>query len=171
MILLASKSASRRAMLAAAGVEFEVRPAAIDERALEAELVDARPAEGEWDRTRIEQVVTNLLSNAFKYGAGRPIHVEVGLQGKMAVLTVRDEGIGIPIEDQSRIFGPFERAVSERHYTGFGVGLWVAQQVVEAHGGSIHVVSAPSRGTTFRVWLPSGPAPRGGRSRHDESAT
>jgi signal transduction histidine kinase len=77
-------------------------------------------------------------------------------------MEVRDDGIGIPIEDQARIFGPFERAVSEKHYSGFGVGLWVVQQIVEAHGGSIHVVSAPSRGTTIRVRLPCGPlAPRG----------
>jgi signal transduction histidine kinase len=118
---------------------------------------DLRPVEGFWDRPRIEQIVHNLLTNAFQYGAGKPVHVAVGPRGprsEMAVLTVRDEGIGIAPDDQPRIFGPFQRAVSESSYSGFGVGLWVVQQIAEAHGGSVRVESAPDLGATFTVWLP-----------------
>jgi signal transduction histidine kinase len=109
---------------------------------------------GRWDPMRLEQVLTNLLSNAMKYGAGKPIHVEVAAAGGQALLTVRDEGIGIAPEDQRRIFQRFERAVSERHYGGFGLGLWICRQVVEAMGGSIDVQSALGAGATFTVRLP-----------------
>jgi signal transduction histidine kinase len=68
--------------------------------------------------------------------------------------TVRDQGIGIAAGDQGRIFGPFERGVSERHYSGFGVGLWIVQQIAEAHGGSVIVESEPGRGAAFTVRLP-----------------
>jgi signal transduction histidine kinase len=116
--------------------------------------LNLQSVDGEWDRARIDQIVANLLANAFKFGAGKAVWIAVDRRGEMAVLTVSDKGIGIPVEDQTRIFGPFERAVSERHYSGFGVGLWIVQQIVEAHGGSIDVESAPGRGATFRVWLP-----------------
>ncbi len=132
--------------------------------------LDHAPAvEGEWDRRRIEQVVGILLSNAFKYGAGRPVRVTVGLQGKLAVLIVEDEGIGIAPADQGRIFGPFQRAVSTDHYSGFGVGLWTARQIVEAHGGTIQVESEPGSGATFRVYLPTQPDVR--QPRYEARAT
>jgi PAS domain S-box-containing protein len=115
------------------------------------------PALGSWDRPSIEKVVAKVISNAVKFGEGKPIDVAVETAGDRATLTVRDRGIGISAGDQERIFGRFERAVSERHFGGFGLGLWVARQVVEAHGGAIHVQSQPGAGSEFRVELPLGP--------------
>jgi len=109
---------------------------------------------GRWDRLRLEQVVTNLLSNALKYGAGRPVHVEVEGESERAVLAVRDEGIGIEPEHLERIFGKFERAVSGRHYGGLGLGLYITRQIVQALEGTIEVESEPGHGATFRVVLP-----------------
>jgi signal transduction histidine kinase len=117
--------------------------------------VDARgPIIGMWDGQRVGQAASNLLSNAMKFGAGSPIEVTVESLDGIARLSVQDHGIGIPPEDQERIFGPFERAVSLRHYGGFGVGLWTARRIVEAHGGSIHVESRPGEGAKFIVELP-----------------
>ncbi len=115
------------------------------------------PVMGRWDRMRVEQVVTNLLSNALKYGRGRPVHVRVEGGPEWAVLEVRDEGIGIAAEHRSRIFGKFERAVSGRHYGGLGLGLYITHQLVEAMGGHIGVESQLGRGSTFRVELPRRP--------------
>lgn len=119
--------------------------------------VEATPAVGSWDRLRVDQVVTNLLANALKYGAGAPVDVRVRAEGGRAVLTVRDRGIGISEEDQRRIFQRFERAVSQRNYGGFGLGLWIVRQIVEAQGGTVRVESAPGRGSTFTVELETGP--------------
>lgn len=116
-----------------------------------------RPIVGEWDALRIDQIVDNLLSNAIKYGEGGPIEVEVACDDDHARIVVRDHGIGISPEDQSRIFGRFERAVSTRYYGGFGLGLWITRQVVEAHGGTIHVESELGEGSTFEVVLPLRP--------------
>lgn len=113
---------------------------------------------GNWDRTRLDQVLTNLLSNAVKYGAGKPIHVGVTGRGEgdaKVHLVVRDQGIGIDAAAQPRIFGRFERAVSERHYGGFGLGLWIVRELVEAHGGHVRFDSEPGRGSTFYVDLPT----------------
>jgi signal transduction histidine kinase len=112
--------------------------------------------EGAYDRLRIEQVVTNLLSNAVKYGGGRPIEVGLERAGTRALLRVTDHGIGISPEDRARIFERFERAVPTRKYGGLGLGLWIARQVVEAHGGSIAVEDTPGGGATFTVDLPAG---------------
>jgi PAS domain S-box-containing protein len=112
------------------------------------------PLVGRWDRVRLEQVLTNLLSNAFKYGAQRPVEVRVAREGGFARLTVRDQGIGIAPEDHERIFQRFERAVSERHYGGFGLGLWIVRQIVDSLQGDIRVQSQPGQGATFIVRLP-----------------
>ncbi|QSQ12098.1 sensor histidine kinase [Myxococcus landrumensis] len=117
-------------------------------------LVVAEPLYGNWDRVRLEQVVTNLLSNAFKYGAQRPVEIHVTREGDFACLSVKDQGIGIAPEDQARIFHRFERAVSQRHYSGFGLGLWIVRQIVEALDGDIRVESQPNAGSTFIVRLP-----------------
>ncbi|HXU64105.1 MAG TPA: HAMP domain-containing sensor histidine kinase [Polyangia bacterium] len=109
---------------------------------------------GSWDRERLRSVVDNLLDNALKYGAGHPVHVTVEAAGDQARLTVRDEGIGISEADQQRIFERFERAVPEKHFGGFGLGLWLAQKIVKAHGGQIRVSSQPNSGSTFIVDLP-----------------
>ena len=117
-------------------------------------VVDAQEAVGLWDRARLEAVVANLVSNAVKFGEGKPIRISVSCDGPVAHIAVSDHGIGIPPEEQTRIFEKFERAVSERHYGGFGLGLWVVRQIVEAHGGSIHVASEAGQGSTFVVELP-----------------
>jgi len=109
---------------------------------------------GSWDPVRLDQVIDNLLSNAAKYGAGKPVEVWLGERGERVVLEVRDHGIGVEPEDQARIFGQFERAVSRRRFGGFGLGLWIARRVVEAHGGTIRLTSAPGLGATFTVELP-----------------
>lgn len=119
------------------------------------------PVIGRWDRLRLEQVVTNLLSNAIKYGANQPVEMTVVQDGDIARLTVRDHGIGIAPENQARIFQRFERAVSERHYGGFGLGLWIVKQIVESLGGDIRVESQPGQGATFTVALPLEPPPSG----------
>jgi signal transduction histidine kinase len=109
---------------------------------------------GEWDRLRLEQVVMNLLSNAAKYGAGRPITIVVDGSETTARFSIRDHGIGIPAEHQGRIFERFERAVSDRHYGGLGLGLWIVRQIVDAFGGTIEVESKSGEGSTFTVLLP-----------------
>ncbi len=109
---------------------------------------------GRWDPGRIAQVVASLLSNACKYGAGRPVDIRVEAQGNVARLTVSDQGIGIAPADLDRIFQRFERAVSSQHYGGLGLGLYIARHILQAHGGTIRVASAPGRGATFKVELP-----------------
>ena len=112
------------------------------------------PIHGYWDPIRIEQVVANLLSNAIKYGRGNTITVRVRREANDARITVIDEGIGIAPDQQARIFERFERAVSVRHYGGFGIGLWIVRQVVRSCGGSISVESALGAGSRFDVVLP-----------------
>jgi PAS domain S-box-containing protein len=109
---------------------------------------------GHWDRARIERLLVNLVSNAIKYGAGKPVRIEVHPAGTThGVVSVRDQGIGIAEADQARIFDRFERAVSARNYGGFGLGLWIAREIVRAHGGHIAVASRPGEGATFTVTL------------------
>jgi signal transduction histidine kinase len=118
------------------------------------ELTVAQPVRGRWDRVRMEQVVTNLLSNAIKFGDGKPIHVAVGASAGEATLTVRDHGPGIAPEDLARILRRFERGVSHQRYGGLGLGLYVAGQIAQEHGGAIEVSSQPGDGATFLVRLP-----------------
>lgn len=110
---------------------------------------------GRWDRLATEQVIDNLVSNALKYGGCRPVHLLLEEAGPAIRLRVRDHGPGISPADRARIFGRFERVVgsSDRH-SGFGVGLWVVGQLVEAMGGSVAVEDAAGGGSVFTVILP-----------------
>ena len=112
------------------------------------------PVEGVWDRVRLEQVITNLIGNALKYGKGKPVELETARNGSSAIIRVIDNGIGIEAEDQKKIFERFERARGTREYGGFGLGLWISRSIVEAMGGQISVQSAPRKGSTFTVTLP-----------------
>jgi PAS domain S-box-containing protein len=111
---------------------------------------------GCWDRMRVEQVVTNLVANAVKFGARKPIAIGVDAGAGAARVSVADQGIGIDASDQERIFGRFERGVSARHFGGLGLGLWVAKQIAVAHAGSLTVASRPGAGATFTLALPLG---------------
>jgi signal transduction histidine kinase len=112
------------------------------------------PALGSWDPRRLEQVVTALLRNALKFGQGRPIDVSVKPRDGSVLLVVRDQGIGMSEHDKDHVFDRFSRGVSEQHYGGLGLGLYIARQLVEAHGGTISVESRPGEGSTFTVVLP-----------------
>jgi len=109
---------------------------------------------GRWDRLRLEQVITNLLSNALKFGAGMPVHVKVAREGERVLLVVRDQGIGMDEAMLARVFGRFERGPSSRNYGGLGLGLYITKQIVVALDGTISVQSAPGRGAVFTVDLP-----------------
>ncbi|MGZ3461013.1 MAG: ATP-binding protein [Archangium sp.] len=118
-------------------------------------VLEARgPAVGQWDASRLEQVLLNLLSNAIKFGEGKPIEVKVEADAEQARLAVSDQGIGVSPEAQSRIFDRFERAVPESHYGGLGLGLWLARQIIHAHGGALWVESEEGKGSTFHMRLP-----------------
>lgn len=110
--------------------------------------------EGTWDRLRIEQILRNLLSNAIKYGGGQPVRVVLGTDEERVDIEVIDQGMGIPPADLDRIFERFERLAPDPRRDGFGLGLWITRQVVEAMGGVIGVQSVPGQGTTFSVRLP-----------------
>jgi signal transduction histidine kinase len=119
--------------------------------------LSAPPAlEGHWDRLRIEQVVANLVENAIKFGASKPIIVEVSSRGERALLSVTDQGQGISASELRRIFERFKPAGSQGP-PGMGVGLWLSRQLVEAHGGELRARSSPGKGSTFSVELPLRP--------------
>ena len=129
---------------------------------LEAELAVARcelrfsqrgDSTGSWDRLRLEQICRNLLSNAIRFGAGRPIEVVVAGADEVATLQVRDHGIGIAPEQQAKIFERFERGAGQRS-GGFGIGLWIVWNICVAMGGSVSVISEPGDGACFTVTLP-----------------
>jgi signal transduction histidine kinase len=124
------------------------------------ELQLDRSVFGYWDDARIEQAITNLLSNASRHGAGQPITLSVARQAGFAVISVHDRGLGITPEQQARLFEPF-RWTPEAH-SGLGVGLYVCRLIIWAHGGEILVESEPGQGTTFRVRLPLPPEIEGG---------
>jgi signal transduction histidine kinase len=116
------------------------------------------PVHGRWDRQRLDRVATNLLSNALKFGQGHPIEVHVLADGDRARLAVQDNGVGLPPDSQERLFGRFER-LGETGRPGSGLGLYIVHQLVEAHGGTIHVSSLPGQGATFTIELPSSHCP------------
>src|SRR3954467_2202028 len=109
---------------------------------------------GRWDRLRVDEVITNFLSNAIKYGAGKPIQIRVSATKTVATLEIEDHGIGISPDDQQRLFERFARVVSPEHYGGFGLGLWIVKLLVEAMGGKVAVRSAVGTGSVFSAELP-----------------
>ncbi|MFL5321357.1 MAG: sensor histidine kinase, partial [Myxococcaceae bacterium] len=112
---------------------------------------------GCWDPLRVEQIVSNLISNAIKYAAGAKVEISVRGDDKEACIVVRDHGPGIPMNALPRIFERFERGHSMRHFGGLGLGLYVAQQITEAHGGRIRAENAEGGGAKFTVNLPLKP--------------
>ncbi|MET0125179.1 MAG: HAMP domain-containing sensor histidine kinase, partial [Pseudomonas caspiana] len=112
------------------------------------------PVIGVWDEFRIEQVIANLLTNALRYGARKPIEVRVYVTEGQARVEVRDQGIGISKENQRRIFQQFERVAANHAVHGLGLGLFISDQIVSAHGGEIVVESEEGEGSMFRVCLP-----------------
>ena len=119
--------------------------------------LSAEPIPGSMDRRRARQIARVLLSNAIKFGAGKPVEVRLAKADGGARLSITDRGPGISPEDQERIFQRFERAVSERSYGGLGLGLWIARQLAEAMGGTLRVESTPGEGATFIAELPISP--------------
>lgn len=126
--------------LAAQGIELETR--------LETGIA------GQWDRARLEQVLTNLVGNAIKYGRGKPIEVRAMHFGDRARIEVIDQGSGISAENLARIFDRYERVAATSHVGGLGLGLYITQQIVNAHGGTIEARSELGKGSVFCVELP-----------------
>jgi signal transduction histidine kinase len=114
------------------------------------------PLWGNFDVSRIDQVLSNLLSNAIRYGRGKPIVIGAVSLGQTARFWVEDLGIGIPPEHQARIFQRYERAAPSTNYAGLGLGLWISRQLVEAMGGTISVRSMADAGSIFTVDIPRG---------------
>ncbi len=150
---------------------FELAPEAVDLREMMDELVERKRSEAakveselrlriedeleiQADRLRLEQAVLNLMSNALKYGARHPVDLTVSRDGDCARIAVRDRGIGISADDSGRIFNRFERAASLQSFGGLGLGLYIANQIVEAHHGRILVESRPGKGSTFTIEIP-----------------
>ncbi len=123
----------------------------------EMRLEKTSPASGSWDRSRVEQILLNLLANAIKYGAGSAITVVLDADADDACVVVRDEGPGVNEGDADRIFDRFERAVSAQHYGGLGLGLYIARYIARAHGGEVELVREGRPGATFRLTLPRKP--------------
>jgi signal transduction histidine kinase len=111
------------------------------------------------DPLRIEQVLSNLVDNAVKYSpVGSEIQVQVREQSQYAELVVRDHGMGIPAEDQHRVFDRYFQARVGEHSSGMGLGLYISQEIVRHHGGTIAVETPEDGGTRMVVRLPREPA-------------
>lgn len=109
---------------------------------------------GRWDKYRIEQAIINLFTNAIKYGSNCNVKITVKDESDSAILMVKDEGMGIAPDDQSRIFQRFERAVKGGNISGLGLGLFITKEILELQGGKISVKSKIGEGSTFIVKLP-----------------
>jgi signal transduction histidine kinase len=110
--------------------------------------------QGHWDAFRIEQIIINLLTNAVRYGKGKPVHVTLAMEGEHAVIKVADQGVGIAEHEQKKIFEAFERSGDNEVKAGLGLGLYISRKLAEAHAGEISVVSQKNQGSTFTLRLP-----------------
>lgn len=119
--------------------------------ALELQL---QPVTARWDNLTVDTVLSNVIGNAIKYGARNPITIMLTRRDDVAVVSVRDRGIGIARADRERIFGRLERAADVARVPGMGVGLWICRSLLRNIGGSIEVDSAPGRGALFTIELP-----------------
>ncbi len=115
------------------------------------------PVVGEWDATQLDEMMSCLIDNAAKFGAGKPVEVTVLREADTATLSVRDHGPGIPPDRVPHIFEAFERAVSDSHYGGLGLGLFVARAILDGHGGNLILDNRPGDGATFIARLPLHP--------------
>ncbi len=120
------------------------------------DVVAHEPVIGNWDPSRLDQIITNLVSNAVKYGGGKPVTVRVMRDGTHAQIVVEDYGIGIPADRIRSVFEPFERAVPSKEYRGLGLGLYIVRQTVRLLGGTVDVSSTEGAGSAFTVRLPLG---------------
>jgi signal transduction histidine kinase len=117
-------------------------------------LVAPIPVLGRWDPLQLRLAIGNLVSNAVKYGAGRPVEISVGVRDESAFVCVADQGNGVLPEDRERIFERFERARTSPRSPGFGIGLWLVRNVARAHGGDVNLHSVPGQGAAFTLSLP-----------------
>ncbi|MTW13878.1 response regulator [Pseudoduganella eburnea] len=151
--------------------KLSIRPAAVDLEALlqrivgdlspqaadmgsELRLTIVQPVAGCWDEFRVEQVIINLITNALRYGEGKPVDVRLHADSEFARIEVIDQGPGIPEEMLPKIFEPFERGKMENVPSGLGLGLFISRQLAEAHGGTLTARSKPGEGSTFIFTLP-----------------
>ena len=116
------------------------------------------PVVGRYDRARLSQMMESLLDNALKFGGGKPVEVAVTREEGAAWIRIADHGAGVGLEDRERVFARFERAASTRNYGGFGLGLWMARHIAEAHAGSIHLTQGSGGGALLSVTLPLAPS-------------
>lgn len=114
-----------------------------------------QPASGNWDKFRLEQVVTNILTNATRYSPGTLIEIKLGTEDNMAVISFKDSGCGIHPADQERIFLRYERAESAHETRAMGLGLYIVKQILNMHGGDIRVKSELNKGSEFIITLPT----------------
>lgn len=117
------------------------------------------PVSGWWDEFRIEQIVVNLLTNALRYGAQKPVQVTLRVEPEQVRVEVRDEGAGIAPELQEKIFEPYERGVGNEAPSGLGLGLYISRELAEVHEGTLAVRSVVGQGAVFTLTLPRRDAP------------
>lgn len=127
---------------------------ALQEAGIQCSVVETRSIVGIWDRLRIEQVLSNFLSNAIKYAPGAPLQAGLVDHGECVELFVKDSGEGISEEDKEKIFRPFQRAANSEKISGLGLGLYITRKIAEAHGGRVQVESSQHHGSKFSIFLP-----------------